>query len=165
MRDAVAEVLLESMIYPKSKLKGNVRRFSSSRLPLALLLFVGLDFFRPQPMTPNYKQKDFVFNVRDGYTLGGGLLQFSFSFKRFDANVWEQGRNEQTPRFAALDTELAKEFQLTKKYAVRLSLRGFNLTDHFTADPSCGRFLSSYRRYFACGFDIGFDCRERVEVQ
>ncbi|HEV7860477.1 MAG TPA: carboxypeptidase regulatory-like domain-containing protein [Pyrinomonadaceae bacterium] len=58
--------------------------------------YVGLDFFRPQPVTPNYKQKDFVFNVRDTYTLGGGLLQSSFSFKRFNANVWGQGANEQT---------------------------------------------------------------------
>jgi hypothetical protein len=160
----VPELLHESMSYPRSKLKGNVRRFSSSRPLLALLLFVGLDFFRPQPVTPNYKQQDFVFNLRDGYTPGGGSLQSSFSFKRFNANVWGQGRNERTPRFAALDTELAKEFQLTKKYAVRLSLRGFNLTGHFnprdaranTADPLGGRLLSSDRRYFAGGFDIVF---------
>jgi len=26
--------------------------------------FVGLDFFRPQPVTPNYKQRDFVWTVR-----------------------------------------------------------------------------------------------------
>ncbi|HEY5074218.1 MAG TPA: carboxypeptidase regulatory-like domain-containing protein, partial [Pyrinomonadaceae bacterium] len=31
--------------------------------------FVNLDFFRPQPVTPNYKQKDFVFTVRDHYQL------------------------------------------------------------------------------------------------
>ncbi|HEY0545504.1 MAG TPA: carboxypeptidase regulatory-like domain-containing protein [Pyrinomonadaceae bacterium] len=58
--------------------------------------YVGLDFFRPQPVTPNYKQKDFVFNFRDNYTLGGGLLQLSLSVKRFNANVWGQGAGEQT---------------------------------------------------------------------
>jgi hypothetical protein len=58
--------------------------------------YVGLDFFRPQPVTPNYKQKDFVFNFRDNYTLGGGLLQSSFSIKRFNANVWGQGVSDQT---------------------------------------------------------------------
>lgn len=58
--------------------------------------FVGLDFFRPQPVTPNYKQKDFVFTVRDSYALGGGLLQSSLSIKRFNANVWGQGTNDQT---------------------------------------------------------------------
>jgi carboxypeptidase family protein/TonB-dependent receptor-like protein len=68
------------------------------------------------------------------------------------------------PRFFAIDLEVAKELQVTRKYAVRLSLRGFNLTNHFnprdvhanTADPAFGRFLASYRRYFAGGFDIVF---------
>ncbi|MDQ6653545.1 MAG: carboxypeptidase regulatory-like domain-containing protein [Acidobacteriota bacterium] len=58
--------------------------------------FVGLDFFRPQPVTPNYKQKDFVFTARDSYSLGGGLLQSSLSVKRFKASVWGQGTGEQT---------------------------------------------------------------------
>jgi hypothetical protein len=68
------------------------------------------------------------------------------------------------PRFFAIDLEVAKELQVTRKYAVRLSLRGFNLTNHFnprdvrlnTADPGFGRFLASYRRYFAGGFDVVF---------
>src|SRR5262245_30652462 len=58
--------------------------------------FIGLDFFRPQPVTPNYKQKDFVFTARDHYALAGGLLETSISFKRFNADVWGQGTNEQT---------------------------------------------------------------------
>jgi hypothetical protein len=58
--------------------------------------FVNLDFFRPQPVTPNYKQKDFVFTVRDHYQLLEGMLQSAFSFKRFDAAVWGQGNDEQT---------------------------------------------------------------------
>jgi hypothetical protein len=58
--------------------------------------FVNLDFFRPQPVTPNYKQKDFVVTVRDRYQVGEGLLQSAFSFKRFDADVWGQGESEQT---------------------------------------------------------------------
>ena len=68
------------------------------------------------------------------------------------------------PRFVALDLEGAKELQVTKKYAVRLSLRAFNLTNHFnprdvhanTGDPLFGRFVASYRRYFTGGFDILF---------
>ena len=57
--------------------------------------FVNLDFFRPQPVTPNYKQKDFVLTVRDNYQVREGLLQSAFSFKRFDADVWGQGEGEQ----------------------------------------------------------------------
>jgi hypothetical protein len=58
--------------------------------------FVNLDFFLPQPVTPNYKQKDFVVTVRDRYQVREGLLQSAFSFKRFDADVWGQGESEQT---------------------------------------------------------------------
>ncbi len=68
------------------------------------------------------------------------------------------------PRFLSLDVELAKEFKVTKKYAVRLSVLGFNLTNHFNprdvraniADPKFGEFFASYRRYFSGGFDILF---------
>jgi hypothetical protein len=58
--------------------------------------FVNLDFFRPQSVTPNYKQKDFVLTVRDRFQVRDGLLQSAFSFKRFDADVWGQGEDEQT---------------------------------------------------------------------
>ena len=58
--------------------------------------FVNLDFFRPQPTTPNYRQKDFVFAVRDSYQLHEGLLESAVSFKLFDANVWGQGEEELT---------------------------------------------------------------------
>ena len=58
--------------------------------------YVGLDFFRQRPVTPNYKQKDFVGTFKDVFAFeNGGLLQTSFSYKKFDANVWGQGTNEQ----------------------------------------------------------------------
>jgi hypothetical protein len=68
------------------------------------------------------------------------------------------------PRFFALDLEVAKDLPITPKYSVRLSVRGFNLTNHFNprnvhanvADPAFGRFLASYRRYFAGGVDLLF---------
>ncbi len=68
------------------------------------------------------------------------------------------------PTFFSIDAEIAKDFQVTKKYAVRLSLKGFNLTDHFNprnvrnniADPQFGLFLNNYRRYFAGGLDVIF---------
>jgi hypothetical protein len=68
------------------------------------------------------------------------------------------------PSFLALDLEVAKELQLTRRYGLRLSVRGFNVTNHFnprnvranTADPGFGQFVSPYRRYFTGGFDIIF---------
>jgi hypothetical protein len=91
---------------------------------------------------------------------------FPFSLRDSEQNFVGVRNSGHTrfPQFFALDVELAKEFQLTKKYRLRISLRGFNLTDHFNprnvraniADPQFGEFFSSYRRYFAGGFDIIF---------
>jgi hypothetical protein len=58
--------------------------------------YVGLDYFTPRPVTPNYRQRDFSFSARDHYALRGGLVESVVSFRRFDAGVWSQGTNEQT---------------------------------------------------------------------
>lgn len=89
----------------------------------------------------------------------------------FPYSVLDQGQNfvgvrngSRFPRFIALDAEVAKEFQISKKYGVRISVRGFNLINHFNprnvrvnlGDPGFGRFFASYRTYVAGGFDIIF---------
>ena len=81
--------------------------------------FVNLDFFRPQPVTPNYKQKDFVFTVRDHYQIREGLLQSAVSYKRFDANVWGQGNSDQilTPTI-----ELGNYFATQSRQSHRLEV-------------------------------------------
>ncbi len=81
--------------------------------------FVNLDFFRPQSVTPNYKQKDFVFTVRDHYQVGEGLLQSALSFKRFDADVWGQGEDEQTLTPTA---EQGNYFATQSRHSHRLEL-------------------------------------------
>ncbi|PYS41883.1 MAG: hypothetical protein DMF71_10415, partial [Acidobacteria bacterium] len=81
--------------------------------------FVNLDFFRPQPVTPNYKQKDFVVTFRDHLQLGEGLLQSSVSFKKFEANVWGQGADDQvlTPT-----VERGNYFATQSRHSHRLEL-------------------------------------------
>ena len=91
---------------------------------------------------------------------------FPYSVRDGEQNFVGVRNADQTrfPRFVALDVEFAKEFQVTKEYGVRLSVRGFNLTDHFnprdvranTADPAFRQFFASYRRYFSGGFDLLF---------
>jgi hypothetical protein len=91
----------------------------------------------------------FPFSVRDAG-------QFFVGVRNADATRF--------PHFLSVDGELAKEFQVTKRYAVRLSVRGFNLTNHFNprdvraniADPGFGSFFAPYRRYLTGGFDIVF---------
>ena len=68
------------------------------------------------------------------------------------------------PMFISLDTSLSKDFQLNLKYAVRLTVRGLNLTNHFnpltvhanTADPKFGTFFGNYNRRFRLDFDVLF---------
>jgi len=91
---------------------------------------------------------------------------FPFSVRDAEQNFVGVRNSSQTrfPQFFAIDMEIAKEFQVTKKYGFRLSLQIFNLTDHFnprnvrtnTADPAFGQFSSSYQRYFTGGLDILF---------
>lgn len=91
---------------------------------------------------------------------------FPFSARDENQNFVGVRNSDQTlfPQFFSLDLELAKEFKLTKKYGVRLSVLGFNLTNHFNprdvhsnvADPQFREFFASYRRYFTGGFDILF---------
>lgn len=58
--------------------------------------FVNLDYFRPQSVTPNYKQKDYNLTVHDSFQLSEGLLESAVSYKRFDASVWGQGERDLT---------------------------------------------------------------------
>ena len=98
-----------------------------------------------------------IFEVRTG---------FPYSVRDAEQNFIGERNSDRTrfPRFVSLDAEIAKDFQVTKKYGIRLSLRGFNLTNHFnprnvranTADPGFGQFLSPYHRFFSGGFDVLF---------
>ena len=68
------------------------------------------------------------------------------------------------PPFVALDSRLSKDIQVTPKYAVRLSVSGFNLSNHFNpetfhnniADPLYGVFFGQRQRRFTFDFDVLF---------
>ena len=58
----------------------------------------------------------------------------------------------------------AQDFKVNPKYTVRLSLSGFNLTDHFNAlavhanvaDPQSGIFFGNYHRRYRFDFEVVF---------
>jgi hypothetical protein len=66
------------------------------------------------------------------------------------------------PKYFSLDLRASKDFQVSKKYAVRFSGSLLNLTNHFNAldvhseiaDPQYGRFFGNYQRHFLIDFDI-----------
>lgn len=68
------------------------------------------------------------------------------------------------PFFLSLDARVSKDIQVNPKYAVRLSLSSFNLTNHFNpeavhnnvADPVFGYFFGHRGRRFTADFDVLF---------
>jgi hypothetical protein len=68
------------------------------------------------------------------------------------------------PNFFSADARVARVFKLNAKYSVRLSLSGYNLTNHFnalaihnnTADPQVGIFFGNYKRHDRFDFDFLF---------
>lgn len=68
------------------------------------------------------------------------------------------------PRFFSADARLLRDFKVTSKYTVRLSLTGFNLTNHFNAlavhsnvdDPQYGVFFGNYHRRYRFDFEVLF---------
>ena len=68
------------------------------------------------------------------------------------------------PNFLSVDMRVSKDIQVNPKYAVRLSVSGFNLTNHFNpeavhgnvADPAYGFFFGHRGRRFTMDFDFLF---------
>jgi hypothetical protein len=68
------------------------------------------------------------------------------------------------PKFFSADARLLRDFKVSKKYTVRLSLTGFNLTNHFNAlevhdniaDPQYGVFFGNYHRRYRFDFEVLF---------
>jgi len=68
------------------------------------------------------------------------------------------------PHFFSADTRVSRDFKVSPKYTVRLSLTGYNLTNHFnalaihnnTADPQYGVYFGNYHRRYRFDFDFVF---------
>ncbi len=68
------------------------------------------------------------------------------------------------PNFFSADTRLMRDFRVNPKYTLRLSLTGFNLTNHFNAlavhgnvaDPLAGVFFGNYKRHCRFDFEVVF---------
>jgi hypothetical protein len=66
------------------------------------------------------------------------------------------------PNFFSLDARLLRDFRVSQKHMIRLSVTGYNLTNHFNAlavhanidDPQNGTFFGNYHRRFRFDFEI-----------
>jgi carboxypeptidase family protein len=96
------------------------------------------------------------------------LLEFrsGFPYSNTDAgqNYVGAANGNRFPNYFSLDTRVSKDFQLTPKYATRISVRALNMTNHFnalaihsnTGDPQFGNFFGNYPRRFRLDFDVLF---------
>jgi len=68
------------------------------------------------------------------------------------------------PNFFSADTRLVRDFRVNPKYSLRLSVTGFNLTNHWNAllvhgnteDPQYGIFFGNYHRRYRFDFEVLF---------
>ena len=68
------------------------------------------------------------------------------------------------PNFFSFDSRLMRDFKVSSKYTLRLSLTAFNLTNHFNAleihnnvtDPQYGIFFGNYHRRYRFDFEVLF---------
>ena len=112
--------------------------------------------------------------------LAWGLIQLPLKFRiapvveyrnGFPYFVTDAGQNyvgvpneKRFPHFLSVDSRFSKDIQVNPKYAVRLSLSSFNLTNHFNpeavhqniADPAFGLFFGHRGRRFTADFDVLF---------
>jgi hypothetical protein len=53
--------------------------------------YVNPDYFNPLPVTPSYRQQDYLGAITDHFALGQGMLESTVTIQRFDATVGAQG--------------------------------------------------------------------------
>jgi hypothetical protein len=94
-------------------------------------------------------------------------VEFRNGFPYQPTNVFQQylastSTQHRFPKYFSLDLRVSKDFQVSKKYAVRFSGSFLNLTNHFNAldihsnvaDPQYGQFFGNYQRHFLIDFDV-----------
>jgi hypothetical protein len=89
-----------------------------------------------------------------------------FPYASVDAAQDYAGTPNQTRfrNFFSLDSRVSKDIKLSDKYTVRLSVSGFNVTNHFNplqvhaniADPAYGVFFGSHKPRYRLDFDVIF---------
>ena len=87
-----------------------------------------------------------------------------FPYTAYDAmqNYVGVPNSQAFPNFLSVDARLMRDFRVSKSHVVRLSVTGFNLTNHFNAlaihnnvaDPQYGVFFGNYHRHYRFDFDI-----------
>jgi hypothetical protein len=153
--------------YTRSRARGDLNDVNSSFGDFGRPIIGENQFSQIATDAPNRLIVSGVIALPDGMSVAP-LVEahsgFPYSIRDVSQNFVGPRNYRRFPAYVSLDLEVGKVFQLTKKYGLRLSIRGTNLTDHFNpqnvranlADPEFGQFFASYPRRFAGGFDVMF---------
>jgi hypothetical protein len=113
------------------------------------LQYAGLDYFNPEPTTPDASTRNYTATLGDKWNLWGGLLDNTISATRFGANVWGQGINDlvMTPGGNG-----GNYFQSQRRYSTRT---GWTPTFAFKPVRKLGIHEFKTGMYFSFSDEIG----------
>lgn len=87
-----------------------------------------------------------------------------FPYTHFDElqNYVGVPNSNRFPNFFSADARLSRDFKVSKDHTIRLSVTGYNITNHFNAlavhsniaDPSQGTFFGNYKRRYRFDFEV-----------
>lgn len=134
--------------FPVPLLRPNQFSYLPTDLPNRFLAWGNLKFPRGFMIAP-------VFEYRNGFPYA-----VTDAFQNYVGIPYQQ----RFPNFVSVDSRFSKDIKVNPKYTVRLSLSGFNLTDHFDpealhtniADPAFGGFVGQHGRRYTADFDVLF---------
>jgi hypothetical protein len=108
------------------------------------------------------------FNIRQPQLQILPIVEYRSGFPYSSLNVMQDyagvPNSNRFPSYFSLDARFAKDFKVSPKYTIRLSLTARNLSNHFNAldvhaniaDPQYGVFFGNYHRRYRGDFDIIF---------
>ena len=153
--------------YVRSRARGDLNDFSNYLGTFPIPIIRGNQFGNLPADLPNrllawgMVQLPWKFRIAPVVEYRNGFPYFVTDAAQNYAGVPNQHR---FPNFLSLDSRISKDIQVNPKYAVRLSVSSFNLTNHFNpealhtnvADPAFGFFFGHRGRRFTADFDVLF---------
>jgi hypothetical protein len=153
--------------YVRSQARGDLNDFSTYLGTFALPILRGNQFGNLPANLPNRFLAWGMMQLPCGFRIAP-LIEFrsGLPYAVTDASQNWVGLPYSTsfPLFVSVDSRVSKDFKVNPKYTVRLSVSGYNLTNHFNpeaihaniADPAYGYFFGQRGRRFTLDFDVLF---------
>ena len=109
----------------------------------------GLDYYNPEPVTPDANTRNYTVTLGDKWSLWGGLLDNTLSATRFGADVWGQGSADMT---LSPSGNGGNYFETQRRYSTRAA---WSPTFAFKPVKSLGLHEFKVGAYEAYSMEIG----------